>query len=208
MKQIAFKRLSLAPAGYRPPLAVDLKRQLLPSSNQGRTSMCAAYTMAGWLEFWNWKLRGVCQQIDPEPIYARAKQIDGLGGGDGTTLEAVFQAAQDLNLMSAVAQESVREIATAEEVKEALHRHGVVLTGFQITEGWLRAKPDGWIESGGMLLGGHAALTCAFSSVEDPEWFGVQNSAGVEYGWNGFCRMSRTQFDQEFMYGLVWDARA
>lgn len=206
LKQPAFRRLSLAAAGYRPPPHIDLRFEMLPASDQGNTSQCAAYSMAGWIEHYRWKRHGICEQIDPEPIYARAKKIDG-DNQAGTSLYSVLQAAQDLGHLSAIAQESIREVTSADEAREALHRHGVLLAGFHITEGWSKAGKDGWIEQGGAALGGHAVVLVGYSLVEEPNYFSLQNSWGdLRHGWRGFCRLHAGQFEQEFMYGLVWPA--
>lgn len=195
-----------SPSGYRLPLHIDRRDELLTASNQGQTSQCVAYALAGWLEFYRWKYNGNADQVDPEPIYKRAKQIDGHPNSDGTSLEAGLQAAQDLNLMSAVSQESIREVTTLEEVKQALHRYGVVFGAFNATDEWGYAKPDGWMQEGGHLLGGHAVLICGFSDLpEEKAYVSLQNSWGEDVGWRGFCRMSPAQFNSEFQYGLLWD---
>ena len=190
-------------AVYVVPATVDLRPQLLSSSDQGETPKCAAYAMAGWLEFYNWKYKGIAQQIDPDPIYVRAKQLDGEPTLAGTTLECVLQAAQDLSLISGVDTASIRYVP-AGGVQQALHRYGVILSAFSITDKWSNASPDGWLLGGGMDLGGHAVVTCGYSAV-DTQWFAIQNSWGESQGWRGFNRMSPATFNAQFNYGLVWD---
>lgn len=199
-----FVAAPLAAGNYVVPATIDLRSQLLPSSNQGETPKCAAYAMAGWLEFYNWKYKGVAQQIDPDPIYARAKQLDGEPTVQGTTLEAVLQAAQDLQLISDIATTSIRQVS-AKGVAQALHRYGVVLAAFDITENWTDARPNGWIAEGGLGLGGHAVLLCGYSLVDTPPWYAIQNSWGEQNGWRGFNRMAVPMFDSQFVYGLIWD---
>lgn len=199
-----FLAASLSVANYVVPATIDLRPQLLPSSNQGDTPKCAAYAMAGWLEFYNWKYKGVAQQINPDPIYARAKQIDGEPNIQGTTLEAALQAAQDLQLITAVDTTSIRQV-TASGVAQALHRYGVVLAAFNISEYWTDAQPNGWVTEGGASLGGHAVLMCGYSLVDNPPWYAIQNSWGEQNGWRGFNRMSVPMFNSQFMYGLIWD---
>lgn len=199
-----FLAAALSTATYVVPAQIDLRSQLLPSSNQGQTPKCAAYSMAGWLEFYNWKYKGIAEQIDPDPIYARAKQVDGEPNVEGTTLEAVLQAAQDLNLISNVDTGSIREIK-ASGVQQALHRYGAVLGAFDIDEGWLTAMPNGWIAEAGSPLGGHAVLLCGYSAVDNPPWYALQNSWGDQQGWRGFNRVTDQLFRRQFVYGLVWD---
>lgn len=191
-------------ATYVVPALVDLRAQLLPASNQGDSSMCAAYAMAGWIEFYNWKYNGITQQVDPEPIYNRAKKLDGVPSVEGTTLECALQAAQDLGLISPVATASIRHVPL-EGVQQALHRYGVILSAFSVTENWWRATPDGWILPGGLGMGGHAVIVIGYSTVDTPPWYAVQNSWGEKQGWRGFNRLTPDLFKQQFDYGLVWD---
>lgn len=193
-----------APAGYYPPSYIDRRMELLSASNQGNTSQCVAFALAGWLEFYRWKYHGDTTQIDPAPIYNRAKQIDNFPNEEGTSLQAGLQAAQDLTLMSAVAQESIREVRTEAEVRQALHRYGVVFGCFRATDQWAKAGPDGWMKMDGAYLGGHAVLLCGYSTIDEP-YFAIQNSWGESVGWKGFERMSPEQFNAEFDYGLTWE---
>lgn len=196
--------LLMSPSGYKPPLHIDRRSELLTASNQGESSQCVAYSLAGWIEFYRWKYHGVMEQIDPAPIYARAKEIDSFPNEEGTSLEAGLQAAQDLGIMSAVAQESIREVKTEFDVKQALHRFGVVFSAFQATDEWSNPDTGGWMKPGGQKRGGHAVLLCGYSDVETPNYFALQNSWG-DIGWRGFVRMTPEQFTSEFEYGLVFD---
>lgn len=202
-----FLSASLAGMGYVPPVQVDLRPQLLPSSDQGTTPKCAAYAMAGWIEFYNWKYKGIADQIDPDPIYARAKFIDG-NSTPGTTLESVLQAAQDLGLIASSLIGNIRQV-TAAGVQQAIHRYGAILAAFEITESWENATPNGWIDMGGLGLGGHAVLLCGYSNIVNPPydepWYGFQNSWGEQQGWRGFNRVKHALFQQQFKHGLIWD---
>ncbi|OHD25567.1 MAG: hypothetical protein A2Y38_07990 [Spirochaetes bacterium GWB1_59_5] len=194
--------VSLATEEYIVPAHIDRRPEMLPPSNQGVFPHCAAYAMAGVLEYHNWKW-GTYGQIDPLPIYKRAKEIDGLGGGDGTTLEAVLQAAQVLGLMHNLNPDSVREVSSPNDVKQALHRYGVLLAAFAVTDEWSYAQPDGWIPDGGRNVGGHAVCLVGYSTAETPHWYGIQNSWGGQ-GWRGFNRLTEEQFRDQFQYALCW----
>lgn len=198
------RSLLAAPIGYFAPRHIDRRSELLTASNQGQTSQCVAYALAGWLEYYRWKYAGVAEQIDPAPIYNRAKEIDGFPNQDGTTLEAALQAAQDIGLMSPVDQGSLIDVSTELEVKQALHRYGVVLAAFVATDAWMNPSSDGWMQPGGRAIGGHSVLLCGYSDLETPPWYALQNSWG-DIGWRGFVRMSSEQFAAEFSYGLTWD---
>lgn len=199
------------------PVAVpehhDMRPQMLPSMNQGVTSECAAYAMAGWIEWWNWRQTGTKAPVAPDPIYAKAKTIDGIPDEQGTTLDAVVNAAVSLGLAN-IDLPSMK-VVSLPDVKDALHRHSVMLSGFNVTEGWRWAKDDGWVKGGTEAganydapLGEHAVVLVGYSEVDPTPWFGVQNSWGENgYGWRGFVRMTPQQFNDQFLYGLVWDAK-
>lgn len=192
-----------APSDYYPPRHMDRRAELLPSSDQKSTSECVAFAVAGWLEAYRWRHDGIVAQIDPAPIYARAKQIDGFPNQDGTSLEAGLQAAQDLGLMPTAT--GIREVTTEAEVKQALHRFGVVLSAFNCTDLWSVPSEDGWMRPGGQVLGGHACLLCGWSEIDGPPYFSIQQSWGEGIGWRGFVRMSPEEFRAEFIYGLCWN---
>lgn len=117
----------------------------------------------------------------------------------------VSSVAQDLGLMSPVDQLSIREVRTLLEVKQALHRHGVVLSAFTATDLWSVPSEDGWMQPNGVALGGHAVLLCGYSEIDGPPYFSIQQSWGEDIGWRGFVRMSPEQFRAEFIYGLIFD---
>jgi C1A family cysteine protease len=127
--------------------------------------------------------------------------------GRGPLLKALPLAAQDLELMAQVDVDSIRDISKG-ELQQALHRYGVVLAGFRITDKWSAASADGWIAPGGTEIGGHAVVLCGYSQIDTPPWYAFQNSWGEGQGWRGFNRMTPEVFNQQFDYGLVWDFRA
>jgi hypothetical protein len=182
----------------------DYRAEMLKTDNQGASSMCAAYAMAGCIEWWNWKQYDLVKQIDPKPIYETAKRLDGFPDEEGTTLEAVVRAAFELDLMDI--DIASLQVVRLEDVKRALHKHGPMLSAFTIHEGWQKAAADGWIQDSGDVLGGHAVVLTGYSTVELPNYFSLQNSWGdAMYGWKGFARMAPAQFAKEFAYGLVWE---
>jgi len=192
----------LTSSRYYSPVHIDRRSELLTSNNQGNTQECVGYAIAGWAEYYRWKYLGIAEQIDASKIYERAKQIDGYPNEEGTTLEAGLQAAQDLKLLPPATR--IREVSTKSEVKEALHRYGVVISSFMATDKWMNPESSGWMQEGGEKLGLHCVLLCGFSDIENPNYFSLQNSWG-DIGWRGFVRMSPAQFDKEFQYGLAWD---
>ncbi len=206
LKNDSFKRhklLSASPS-YTAPVIIDERSKLLPASNQGVTSQCVSYSIAGKIEYDRWKNLYLPEQILPAPIHTRAKQIDGYPNEEGTSLEAGLQAAQDLGLLPLVNQNSIRTVTTEIEVKQALHKYGVVLGTFMATEGWIQPAPDGWMQPDKQALGLHCVLLCGYNWFDEKKYWSIQNSWG-DIGWHGFVRMSPEQFIKEFQGGLVWD---
>ena len=197
----ATTRRLLAGGALVVPRRVDNRSLLLRTSDQGSTSECAAYAMAGVIEFERWRDLGVYEQVDPHPIYQLAKEIDA-DNQPGTSLNSVLQAAEDLGLIRVIKDLVVVDDANA--MMRAVHRHGVLLAGFEIDDGWMDVRPDGWITQSFGQTGGHAEVICGFDQDED--WVGCQGSWGDEsYGWRGFVRMHFDLFRKQYRYGLTWD---
>lgn len=183
------------------PPWMDESSLFLESSNQGTTSKCVAYATAGLIEYHNWK-KGFYAQIDPDPIYAEAKRIDGIEG-EGTTLEAGLQAAVNLKLMPADTLENMSSVSTLGEVLRAFHQGGPLLLGMRVFSNWQYADASGLIAGGGTFLGYHCVLFCAYDMTDKYPWVGWQNSWGMQQGFRGFNRMLVPQFEQDLDYGLL-----
>lgn len=184
------------------PSWIDYTSQLLTASDQGQTSTCVAEAVCGLIEWDNWRTRHVYQQLDQMPLYHRAKLIDGMPGVEGTTLAAGIQAAQDIGYMQTLGADRIRNVATANEMEQALHSYGPVITAFQIDESWMSVGGDGWIKGGGARLGGHAVVVCSYDRSEVVPFFGLANSWSRRAGWDGFMRMSYDVFNDQFDGGL------
>ena len=185
------------------PEHIDYRWEMIESSNQGASPSCAGLAMAGYVEWWQWKYRRIRKQVDGQAIYDVAKTIDGQPDEEGTTLEAVVRAARQMDLIP-VDMASLK-VVRVDNVKAALHRYGPMLSGFIIHEGWEKATADGWINTSGNVLGGHAVVLTGYSDVDKPQHFDIQNSRGALYGWKGMARMQPGQFVTEFMYGVVFE---
>jgi hypothetical protein len=171
------------------------------------------------VEVYNWSDLDTFEQIDPDPIYTEAKRTDGLGGGDGTTLDAVSNALLTLGLLDP-AKWTYYTIKHFDEYMLACHRHKVVLTGFWIDPSWNECDPNtGMIPDWeGDPIGGHAVLGCgydthiptAFESSEKLDRYKteawIQNS-WLPWGWHGtgFARMSLRKWLKQFIGGIVFE---
>ncbi|MEM4720696.1 MAG: hypothetical protein QXT73_01365 [Candidatus Methanomethylicaceae archaeon] len=188
------------PRKWQAPEWIDNRPYCLPANDQGREPRCAAYAMACLIEARNWRLTHIPRQIDPEPIYRKAKELDGMPKQDGTTLEAVVQAAIELGLLPETTV--YKEFKTFDEYCFALHAHGLVLLGFNISDRWYNCSAKtGWIASGGTFVGGHAVAGCWYSRIGQVG-VGFQNSWG-NWGCNGFGRLILTDYERQIMGGLA-----
>lgn len=187
------------------PPYIDHRWDMLPSSDQGSSPKCAAYAMAGIVEYYRWRVTGIAEQVDPNPIYSAAKTLDGVPDQEGTTLEAVAQAAINLGLIP-IDPKSIRVVKSPLDVKRAIHRYGPILSAYEINRGWLQVPLNGWIADSAVDVGPHAVVTCGYADDETPQYTEIQNSWGEDgVGWRGFMRMRQDQFIATFNYGLAWD---
>lgn len=176
----------------------------LATSDQGLTQECVLYSIAGVEEARRWSEGGNRAQLDPHPAYVRAKQIDEFPGQEGTSLAAGLQAAQDVGLISKVAD--VFAITNWNEMQQALFRFRYCLLAFDITENWMRADSTGMIPyvKGKPFLGGHCVAGHSYRDLPGDAWCGFQNSWSAQRGCAGHMRITRDQFEEEFQSGLAW----
>lgn len=190
-----------APYNFSAPAYVDSRPYCLLTSDQSNNPACAGFATAGYIEVMNWRRTHRAEQIDGLAIYRKAKELDG-SSSEGTTLEWAVKGAIALGLLPG--STTMRAIRTAQDVQFALHSHGVAIAGFKITEGWDRPnKQTGYIEDSLVVRGGHAVLL-SWYQLKD-ENYGWQNSWTENWSVNGFGRMTRAQFDQQFQYGIILD---
>lgn len=199
-----FRTPLLAPTdGFPPPKHLDYRGYCLPASNQGASSACCGFALAGMIEVMNWRRHDAYKQIDGLAIYKEAKRIDGWAGA-GTFPRFTIQAAQNLGLLSNAY--TPRRISTKRELLFAMHSHlydGVVLAAFNINEAWNHVNDiTGEIppDDGYKDLGGHLVLGNTF----DDAGFGLDNSWGLEYGDNGWVKLPWERgFDNSFLFAVV-----
>lgn len=211
------------PCGLRLPKRLPLKNRVLFASkmtrpkelffdalcgrveDQGQKPYCAAYSATSWLEGVLWRLTGIKEEIDPSPLYAEAKKLDGDTLGDGTTLEAVMQAILNRGYFEGG---KVKTFGSSwfgldpdraiEDVKMSVFRYGGCIIGCNIDESWYSPK-DGVIKGGGRSLGGHA-IVCAGM---DDGGVVIVNSWGEKWGRGGKAYVPNKVLRDQLIYGAV-----
>lgn len=212
---------SSAPKKWTIPPYIDSKQYFLPTSDQGNTSMCAVYAATAIVELFNWFLDDKYVQLDPHPLYTEAKRTDGLGGGDGTTLDAAAQAVFTLGLLDNN-KWRYKHIKHFDEYMHACHKNKVALLGFWIDPSWNECDPrNGYIPDWeGDPIGGHAVVGCgydthlplAFDSGEKLDQYKTEawiQSSWVPWGHNGtgFARMSLRKWLKQIIGGIVFERK-
>ena len=146
--------------------------------DQGQFPYCVAYAWTGW-ELAT-PIRDALTAVDAPPtLYAECKAIDGLGGGDGTTVRAGAQIMQSEGRFA-----NYVWAQNADELKAWLLTKGPVVVGTEWTSSMFH--PDsisGFVSAKGPVEGGHAYLITGYNSVEQK--YRCRNSWGANWGQHG-----------------------
>lgn len=188
---------------FTAPVYIDNRSLCLPADDQGQTSMCAGYAMAGFLEQLHWRQTHVAVQYDAVALYKKAKELDE-SKEEGTTLDCVARAAILLGMCPGATESDIIYVLNSRDLKFSLHEYGAVVGGFNINEAWnYTNSKTGFIGTrSGSSLGGHAVKICGYATKNDAG-VTIQNSWGKTWGCNGFGRMTWDQLEATYMYGLV-----
>ena len=144
-----------------------------PVEDQGAKPYCAAYSASSFAESVLWRRDGYRTDIDPDPLYAHAKTIDGNPTGDGTYLECTLDALLEKKYFD----RAVCKVKTfggslfgavngLADVKNAIHRYGCCIAGFNITGEWF--SPRGGVirrTDGSSAVGGHAVTLVGYDAT-------------------------------------------
>ena len=187
------------PDKWTVPAYVDGMPYCLPASDQGDKPRCAAFALTAGIEARSWRLSDSYAQIDPFPLYVKAKEIDGMPDTDGTTLTAVSQAAISLGVLPCGAQ--IRIVTNENDVRYACHTRSGCLAGFNITRDWMTSTGQTIVDTGAESVGGHAVWICGYD--KDTVW--ICNSWGTDWMWNGFAKLPWAAFRKQFMSGVIWE---
>jgi len=186
------------PDFFEPPPFVDSRGLCTPVENQNDKPYCVAYTLAGYVEARDWQKAHRYTQVDPAPRYKEAKRIDG-DDNAGTYLSSIYQAGKLHGDFDHTA--NIEILRTLNDVKYALHSNLVCFLCFRITDGWYHPnKVTGFVSDGSNTIGGHCVLGCWYATGQG---VGFQNSWGLDWGVNGFGRLTEKQFAEQFMEGMI-----
>ena len=176
--------------------------------DQGQKPYCAAYSASSWLEGVLWRVTGCKEEINPDPIYAGAKRLDGDPTGDGTTLDAVLQAILNYGYIKAENAKvktfggsffGLDQNAAIESVKMAIHRYGGCIIGCDIDTSWYTPTAKGSLKGGGQSLGGHAICAAGY----DEGGIVIVNSWGPTWGHEGKVYIPNDVLKKQLVYGAV-----
>lgn len=162
------------------------------SGDQGRTSMCVAYSWTHWLKAGPDTQRA--HVPDPAPLYAEAQRVDEWPGEEpayqGTSVRAGAKVLQARGYVG-----SYWWATTADEVAAAVLGVGPVVVGTDWHAGMNRpVRGDGWrMHATGPVLGGHAYLLDGYSTKT--RLFRCKNSWGRGYGNRGFAWLPADTLD-------------
>ena len=193
-----------ANSNFIAPNRVDLRDYCTPTDNQHNTPQCAAYTAANFAENILWRVNDYPVHIDPNKIYAYAKNIDGYPKSDGTTLTAVAKGLIKYKILDC--KESDINIIyknSLNDIKYSIHKYGCLMTAFNVTKSWFGLTSRNfiidYIPDDDRENFGHAMLACGYTNNH----LILQNSWGVDWGRYGFAFISWELVQKYFVYGCT-----
>ena len=179
-----------------------------PVEDQGAKPYCAAYAASNFAESVLWRRDGYPKAIDPDPLYAHAKTIDGDPTGDGTYLECTLDALLEKRYFD----RSVCKVKTfgggwfgndfhsaLEAVKMAVFQYGGCIIGCDIDTSWYTPTAKGALKGGGQSLGGHAICAAGY----DEGGIVIVNSWGESWGHGGKAYLPNDVLKKQLVYGAV-----
>lgn len=162
--------------------------------NQGKTSMCVAYSWIHWLEdgpvTHTPRVPGKTL-IDPVDVYNHAQSVDEFPGNayNGTSVRAGAKVMRELGYIS-----SYWWAWDIETAINAILELGPIVVGTNWYSGMSDLDEKGFMSTNGRNLGGHAYVINGV--YVDGERFRIKNSWGRRWGKKGFAWMSFSVLEQ------------
>lgn len=188
-------------SSFKTPNVIDLRDFCLATNNQYNTPYCVGYSVASYLEIYNWKNTHIPVQLDAQKIYkcGREYKADTISG---TKPEYCLLKLLEYDVFSGeiIKFESIINIYNPDTLKMMVHTNGALIVGFDITDEWYDIK-DGIIQqkSAPQRLGLHCVLCCGY--CKDGVY--IQNSWGIkEWGHYGYAILPWKLLINQFCYGI------
>lgn len=200
------------------PEIVDYRPQMQPIRDQGSQGACAAMAGAAMKE-WQEKLDVLLNEyMSPQFIYNNREDLNEEGmymrdlmlvlkeKGDCTEIHFPYGKSSKPDIEDYVEASKYRisnfaSIDTIEDLKTALYVNGpciIAIPVYNFTERlWYQNK-------GEQLLGGHAMCVAGYNK----DGFIIRNSWGENWGQNGYCIMSYTDFGMQWEIWSTIDAKS
>lgn len=159
--------------------------------NQGETPHCVGFSMAGF---------GINEPVhydftdtDGHKFYYECKKLEGEPEAEnGSTIRTAAKVLQKSGRIGTYAFAPDMQL-----VKYWLLNKGPLIVGTIWNMNMFEPKPDGTLDIGGELAGGHAYL---INEWRLDNYIGIQNSWGPSWGKNGKAYISAADFEKLFKY--------
>lgn len=153
--------------------------------DQGYTSGCVGYGIAGWLG-----CKPIVNRIKPDGIYKYARFIDEWEGeeDEGTSVRAgikTISSESDFGFGLVGRYEWGWDLST---LIATLANDGPVVMGLPWMTGMLEPDSNGFVHANGVIEGGHCIYANGVSIQQ--RWISMPNSWGTGWGRNGVCRIT------------------
>lgn len=168
------------------PLKIDNRQIASMTDNQAGTSHCSGFAVANLFESIYWKKIGKLKNLDANQIYAKAKEMDGRVGINGTQLNFAISAAAALcDVTETLECERIKIDfpVLIETIKFYIHKYDFLLLSLAIHTGWNTCNKNDFTIKPGTFMGYHSVVIVGY----DEMGVYIQNSWGINWGYKGFC---------------------
>jgi len=176
-----------------------------PVFDQGDSSECVAYSVAGLKRYQAWSKDKQWPSLDVDGFYQACKAVDGSPDTQGTFPRAAMQVLQQTGIKAADGTvykiASYSRCASVSDIKVSLATEGPVVVGLHIYDvDWNNLTPGSVIPvQVPPQAEGHCILFVGYDDLL--EAFQVRNSWGADWGEDGHCWIPYnylTQVDPDF----------
>ena len=203
--------------------------------NQGSSSMCVAFALAGIKQSHEWEERGVKTRYSPAFIYANREITDWQGEGmitrqaikrltkfgtcgfnDFNTIDSytvcknIFNQKLNELIPLALPQKTYAyaRLKNTQEIKQCLYEFNMpILVTIDIYDSFCNTGSNGIVSApSGSNLGGHAMMIIGWKKIAGVEYLIILNSWGTSWGYNGLCYLNTNTYPLKEIW-LVLDQK-